>query len=46
VTELQYILGATPQLTAAVPEPAMFGLVGLGLAGLAFNKRRRSHPRA
>jgi hypothetical protein len=45
-TELQYTFGAIPQLTAAVPEPAMFGLVGLGLAGLAVSKRRRSRPRA
>jgi len=46
VKELQYTFGATPQLTAEVPEPAMFALVGLGLTGLAVNKRRRSRPRA
>jgi len=44
VTEIQTLFGATPTLIAT-PEPAMFGLVGVGLAGLVVSKRRRSRPR-
>jgi hypothetical protein len=43
VTELQYTFGATPQLTAQVPEPGTIGLMAGALAGLAwFRKRRQS----
>jgi len=47
VTEIQTLYAAVPTLTAtATPEPAVFGLIGVGLTGLFLSKRRRRQPRA
>jgi hypothetical protein len=41
LTELQFGYGTVPTLTAAVPEPAAFVLMGSALAGLGVLRRRR-----
>ena len=44
LTSQTYELVGYPQQVAAVPEPGTLGLIGLGLAGMALWRRRRTLP--